>query len=402
MTAAREFPLDLADRCVKCGLCLPHCPTYGVSGVEGESPRGRIALLQGLATGRLEPTEAMVMHIDRCLGCRACERACPAGVPYGEVLDGGRALLAAKGARAPFAIRALRGVLTRPVWLRLALGAARVPGVQALARRMGGLPAAAAALLPADSPHPASRRAGRPAAAPAGEQAASVAQLFLGCVGGAIDRRTLDDTRHALAVAGWRVETPREQGCCGAMHQHGGQPAHAQVLARANLVAFRGEGPIVACASGCAATLREYARLAGPEAADWAGRVCDPAELLAEASLPLRRSRWRRIALHLPCTQRNVTGSGDATRRMLALIPDTEIRELPPGCCGAAGEHVLRHPALADTLRAPIIEALLADPPDVLATSNIGCALHFAAGLARAGLEIPVLHPVSVLASALE
>ena len=124
--------------------------------------------------------------------------------------------------------------------------------------------------------------------------------------------------------------------------------------------------------------------------------------MLADAPLALVPGRYRSVALHVPCTQRNVTGTMPATRRLLARIPGLVSRELPTGCCGAAGDNFLAHPAMADALLAPLIEALSSDPPDVLATSNIGCAMHFAAGLRRAGLAVPVLHPVSLVADALE
>jgi glycolate oxidase iron-sulfur subunit len=400
MSAPVEFPMELADRCVKCGLCLPHCPTYAVARIEGESPRGRIALLQGVASGRLEPGPALVRHLDRCLGCRACESACPAKVPYGELLDAGRAMLAERGVRPPGSATALRALLTRPRALRAATAMARLPGMAALARRAGGLAARATEILPASAQQPASVHegsSGRDAPPGRGE-----ALMFTGCVGGAVDGRTLDDARHALAAAGWQLRAPRVQGCCGAMHLHGGDPARAAALARANLAAFPGDGPVVACASGCAATLREYARLAGAPGAQFAARIRDPAELLAESGLSPGPAPWPQVVLHIPCTQRNVTGTAPATREMLAKVPGLEVRELPPGCCGAAGEHLLREPALADALLVPLLDALAADPPGALLTSNIGCALHFAAGLRRVGLEVPVLHPVSAFAAALQ
>lgn len=400
-----RFPLDLADRCVKCGLCLPHCPTYGLQQIEGESPRGRIALMQGLATGQLEAEPSLLRHLDRCLGCRACEKACPAEVPYGELIDAGRALLVAGGQSPPPSRRWLAGLLRRPRLLRLATRLAGSPVVRALARRVGGLPARASELLPADARNARTADAGSAdsAGAPRNDsRAAGEAHLFLGCVGSAVDGRSLDDTRRVLAAAGWRVHTPAGQGCCGAMDLHAGNPGIARRLAQRNLAAFDGAGPIVACASGCAATLQEYARLAGEPGARFAARVRDPAELLAEAPLALRSGPYRKVALHLPCTQRNVTGTAPATARLLQRIPGITLRTLSTGCCGAAGETFLSHPAMADALLAPLLEALATDPPDALVTSNIGCAMHFKAGLARAGLEVPVLHPSSLLLAALE
>jgi glycolate oxidase iron-sulfur subunit len=396
MTQASRFPLELADRCVKCGLCLPHCPTYGLDAVEGESPRGRIALMQGLATGRLEPGPELVRHLDQCLGCRACEQACPAGVPYGELIDAGRALLAERGIRPSPTQRLLGGLLGRPRLLGAAVRAARLPGAAAAARTLGGLPARALAMLPAQA-HPPRLQDAATEAGARGE-----AMLFAGCVSGAIDGRTLDDTRRLLEAAGWRVRLPSAQGCCGALDLHAGRPARASLLAGRNLSAFPGDGPIVACASGCAATLLEYARLAGEAGAAFARRIRDPADLLADASLPLGPGRYRKVVLHVPCTQRNVTGTAAATRRLLARVPGVAVTELPTGCCGAAGENFISRPDLADALLEPLLARLSHDPPDVLLTSNIGCAMHFAAGLGRRGVEVPVLHPVSLLADALQ
>lgn len=397
MKAQGAFPLDLADRCVKCGLCLPHCPTYGLDGVEGESPRGRIALMQGLATGRLEPGAALVRHLDNCLGCRACEQACPADVPYGELIDAGRALLVERGAGPSPARRLAAKLLQRPRLLGAAVAAGRLPGASAAARSLGGLPARAAELLPAGARPPSLEDTYQPGSGARGE-----ALLFAGCVGAAMDGRSLDDTRRVLEAAGWRVRAPRRQGCCGAIDLHAGRPGEARALALRNLEAFPGDGPVVPCASGCAATLLEYARLAGEPGARFAERIRDPAELLADAPLALAPGRYRSVVLHVPCTQRNVTGTMPATRRLLARIPGLVSRELPAGCCGAAGDNFLAHPATADALLAPLLQDLSRDPPDALATSNIGCAIHFAAGLRRAGLALPVLHPVSLVADALE
>jgi glycolate oxidase iron-sulfur subunit len=396
MTSSPSFPLELADRCVKCGLCLPHCPTYGLMGVEGESPRGRIALMQGLATGRLEPGPQLASHLENCLGCRACERVCPAGVPYGELIDAGRELLVRRGAGPSRTGRLLAATLRRPGLLRMAVRLARLPGARQAGRRLGALPARALSLLPADARPPS-----RAVSAGPGDGVRGEALLFLGCVGGAIDGRTLDDTRIALAAAGWRVRIPEQQGCCGALDLHAGRPGEAAALASRNVSALAGEGPIVACATGCAATLKEYARVAGAAGARLAARIRDPAELLAEAALPLREGPWRNVLLHVPCTQRNVTGTAAATRMLLGRLPGLSVRELPAGCCGAAGETFLTRQELADALLAPLLRQLEADPPEVLVTSNIGCAMHFRAGLERAGLNVPVLHPTSLVAAAL-
>jgi glycolate oxidase iron-sulfur subunit len=222
--------------------------------------------------------------------------------------------------------------------------------------------------------------------------------LFKGCVGEALDGRTLQDAVRLLAAAGWNVRIPPEQGCCGAMDLHGGDPAAAAQSAARNLSAFAGGALVATCATGCAATLCEYGRVASGEGATFAARVRDVAELVADTELALVEGPYRSIALHVPCTQRNVTRTAEATRRLLERLPGVRVRLLPDGCCGAAGEMFLARPELSDAILDPLLEAVLSDPPDVVATSNPGCLMHLEAGLARRGHPLPVMHPVSVAA----
>jgi glycolate oxidase iron-sulfur subunit len=227
-----SFPLELADRCVKCGLCLPHCPTYGLMGVEGESPRGRIALMQGLALGRLEPGAALASAPgSNCLGCRACEKVCPAGVPYGELIDAGRALLVRARHPGPRGQGDCLGQpVAAPALLRMAVRLARLPGARQAARRLGALRGARALAAARGRPPPQGRgRFRRP-----GRRGRGEALLFAGL------RRRRDrwperwTTRvSALAAAGWRVRMPERQGCCGALDLHAGRPGEARRWPRA-------------------------------------------------------------------------------------------------------------------------------------------------------------------------
>ncbi|MBA4286347.1 MAG: hypothetical protein C0434_12520 [Xanthomonadaceae bacterium] len=399
---SRPFPLADADLCVKCGLCLPHCPTYGQSRNEADSPRGRIMLMQGLATGRIVPSSTVERHLDDCLGCRACEHVCPASVPYGALIDAGRALLAEarptrlRRSRWTSAVLSLRP-LRRMLALLLRLHAAS--GLQALIRRFRLLGRGSLARL--ESLLPAPRRRHHHASAAVAAVRGTVA-IFSGCVGDIADPALADDLAALLADCGYLARRPAAQTCCGAIDQHAGDPARAAHLAARNRAAFGDAGdPILPLATGCAATLADYPRLI--DGGDGISRrLRDPVDFLLEHGKRLRfRATPLTVAIHEPCTQKNVIRRGDALRTLLARIPALRIVELDATgrCCGAAGTHFIAHPAEADALLQPKLDAIDALAPDLIVSANIGCALHLAGGLRRAGgLSPEVLHPVRLLA----
>lgn len=399
--AAPVFPLDKADLCVKCGLCLPHCPTYGETEHEGDSPRGRIALMQGLATGTLAASVSLQAHLDGCLGCRACEQVCPAKVPYGELIDAGRAMLVHQDPSRTRLTRWVRGVLTRAPLRRLArfkLWLYPRIGLQGLIRSLHLLGRGRLARLESFLPARLERREPTPQAG----AARSSVQLFAGCVSDVADQATLNAARRLCARIGLDVEEPETQTCCGAIDQHAGRPDAARALVTRNLDAFPGTAPIAYCASGCGASLREYDRLSvDPRAASFARRATDLHALLAHHwPLTLKLQPLPALALvHLPCTQRNVVGGSDTILGLLNKIPKLQVEVLDPGrgCCGAAGTYFLSQPAMADRLLDAQLDRIVARAPDYLLSSNIGCALHLAAGLRRRGLTVPVLHPVQLL-----
>ena len=385
--------LDAADLCVKCGLCLPHCPTYRLDRHEADGPRGRIALAQGLASGRLAASASVQAHLDGCLSCRACEAVCPAKVPYGAIADAARAQLATP-ARTRWT-RLLGAFLDRR-WLRslLRCGLWLLPAPARKIRNGGRL----ARLL---SYRPAIGQLRAPAAPTQAEIA-----LFTGCVGDVLERSVLDDAQRLFAAAGVEVAIPPEQGCCGALHQHGGLPEAARERAARNAQAFAGCRQVLPLASGCGAALRDLGGAAGGEASPLANRVHDLCTVLSRR-LDARPTQWRpmprRVAIHTACTQANVFGAKEAVRRLLQRLPEIELIELAPesGCCGAAGLGFLSQPEQADRLREPKLEAVTRRAPQIIVSANIGCALHLAAGLRQRGLEAEVLHPVSLLARAL-
>ena len=408
---APESDLQDTDRCVMCGLCLPHCPTYSLSRDEGDSPRGRIALMQGLASGSLPVGERLLEHLDRCLECRACEAMCPSDVPFGRLMDATRARVEPQRPRTARGRRLRRlafGLLRHPRRLRTLATSLRLyqrSGLQWLARRSGlvrllGLDDLEARLPALQRPVVAGRHT------PTGSVRGHVA-LFTGCVASVADA---DGQRAALRVLtrlGFTVDIPRGQGCCGALAQHNGAPEDATALARANLAAFADPGPdaILSTASGCSAQLADYGRLYGattPAATTLAGRVRDICTFLAAQDWPegLLSPLPETVAVHDPCTLRHGLKQHGAVHGLLARIPALRTVTLNETgtCCGAAGGHVLTQPALAVALRQPQIERLHELGVRMLVSANIGCALHLAAGIRDAGLAIEVLHPVTLLA----
>ncbi|HEV2621035.1 MAG TPA: (Fe-S)-binding protein [Frateuria sp.] len=379
----------LADQCVQCGLCLPVCPTYALDGNEAESPRGRIAIAAALARGLAPVTAELREPLDHCLGCLSCERACPAQVRFGELLVETRALLGP----APRRPRLLLAMAGRPSWLRLAQRLARRLGLsrwhRQLARQLPGRSALRAAL------GIASVATAGPAPTPTVASATGAGlALFPGCVASIEDSDAQQAAIRLLAAAGHAV-TVLPSFCCGALDAHGGEVrASAQSMQRVR-EAWQGSGAdgLVTVTPGCLGQLR--AALPGAQ-------VSDPYHLLDAAGAALRfRPLPMRVALHLPCTQLNLARSSEALLALLHRVPELEVVPLPPRCCGAAGSHLLEFPERAARLRAPALESIETLAPQWVLSSNIGCRLHLAAGMAELGRAVPTMHPLALLAQQL-
>jgi glycolate oxidase iron-sulfur subunit len=372
---AADTLVALADQCVQCGLCLPACPTYSLERIEAESPRGRIALARAWALELVPATPAGEAHLDQCLGCRACEAVCPAGVRYGPLLVEARARQRER--RAPnWRQRLLERLVARPRILGALLAAYRL-ACPLLPRRLRALP------RPPVRPRPGTDDA--PGDIPR-------VALFVGCVAEAYEAPLRAAVARLCAAAGVAVTRPAGQGCCGALHAHAGDTGAAARLAEANAAAFAGHRQVLTLASGC----HESVAAALP-----AGSAIDALDFLAAraSGLDFRETR-ERVALHLPCTQRNVVRSDAATRALLARVPGLEVVELDAdpasrghGCCGAAGSTMLVDPTRAAAFRAPLIAQLQASGATRLLSANIGCRLHLAGGTA-----LPVEHPLEFLA----
>ncbi|MFK8017361.1 MAG: (Fe-S)-binding protein [Gammaproteobacteria bacterium] len=383
LSVERRALLADTDRCVKCALCLPVCPTYQTERVETLSPRGRISIVQGLAKGQITPREASPA-LDSCLACRACERVCPAKVPYGSILDRARAQMATQAPRP--VDRRVTALLRSPVTLRVLSTLQRWSRPLPLPKRLRRWRAMT------DAPRANIRHIDTNAER-------GVVYLAGGCVTQAFDAAANVSLAALFKACGFQVETLT--GCCGALAQHGGELKQAQQLARALAKqATDTAAPIVHAATGCAAALRD----AGDKPATGFGaRVVDPFDLLLDAGikdhLDLAATHYVRVALHRPCTQRNVLGGGDALRALIDELglPVTELSGV--GCCGAAGTHMLTHPSAARALGKAMLEPVFdATPPDVLISSNIGCAWHLRGLLFDEGTKLNVEHPAVFLA----
>ena len=383
-----EQLLQESDLCVKCGLCLPYCPTYRIAQDEGDSPRGRIALMQAVASGQLEGTPQLHAHLNRCVGCRACERVCPSAVKYGKLIDGIRAISHQQGGSTGRWVKktALK-LASRP--LLLSLGAAVV---QRLPRRhlqkLGGQNLKRIIGFSLDVSHPIKWRATYP---PTHKRVGQVG-LFLGCISRFSDQAALLSAIQVLNHLGWEVVIPPKQTCCGALHQHAGNPATAQKLKAENQAAF-GDQPleaILTIASGCGTHIKEYANLSTPtrDISDFLNQQPWPEQVTLK---PLSQP----VVVHDACSLR----TAGSVYQLLNRIPEIELISLAENtfCCGAGGINLVTEPQMADALLVPKLESLQASKATILLTSNTSCALHFVAGIRKAGLNVEVLHPVQLL-----
>lgn len=382
-----------ADRCVKCGLCLPHCPTWRVLRRESDSPRGRIELMAALADGRLEDGAAVRTHLDGCLLCRACETACPAHVPFGTLMDRARQRWSSGRAWQArlFASGLSRAWLRWGLWLAAATGLARLASLRAPKRWR---------VLPGMLPEAVALR--RRVSAGSG---AETVGLFPGCVSDVVDRATLNDAAALIEHGGGRVAWLDRTGCCGALDRHQGCAARADAQLRGNLEAAPPSlERLVSVATGCAAELQDYASLSDdPRAHDWTARHCEIMAFLHErgaayAFRPLEKT----VLLHHPCSARHALRETRAAVRMLDRIPGLRVIEAgSAACCGAAGTAMFRSPDMARTLAEDLVAECREHDADILATANIGCALHLRQALRAEGLAVAVRHPVNLLAAQL-
>jgi glycolate oxidase iron-sulfur subunit len=407
--------------CVHCGLCLPTCPTYAELGVEMDSPRGRIYLMRAVVDGKLSLSESYQQHISLCLGCRACETACPSGVKFGQLLEGARAQIEQADAprHPPLAkwlrLLAFKGILPRPLVLRLlgnALLLYQASGVRTLMNHPAltrWLPARLAALdrmLPA-LPKRSVRARLREFTPAQGERRGRVG-LLAGCVMPFFFGRVNEATVQLLSANGFDVVMPRTQRCCGALHAHAGEREDARHLARQNIEAFAEARVdwIIVNAAGCGAMLKDYHELLHHDALlsgaakQFSERVLDVSQFFDRFPFrgPLAELRIR-VAYDDPCHLVHGQRVREEPRRMLRAIPGLELLEVREAdwCCGSAGIYNLLHPELSRQILERKMQHLAAVNPDVITTGNPGCMLQIGIGAKEHGLAAPVAHPIELL-----
>ena len=404
----------LMDKCVHCGFCLPACPSYLLLGQEMDSPRGRIYSMRAGTEGRVGIGRSFVEHFDTCLGCMACETACPSGVRYAPLVEETRAVIEHHHRR-PLGERLFRQllfmVLPFPARLRVLawpMGLADV--LRRQPRLLAMLPKTLRNLIALP---PISAGAGE--TSELGERTAAVGPprlrvgLLTGCVQRVFFHPVNQATARVLSAEGCEVIAPAGQGCCGALALHAGRDREARDFARSLIGAFDSLGldAVVVSAAGCGSAMKGYGALLKDDPR-WAGRarafaakVRDVTETLVELGTA-RAPRHRldlRIAYHDACHLAHAQGVRREPRQLLEAIPGVTVVPLADAeiCCGSAGIFNLVQPEMAGELGRRKVERIADATPDVVVTSNPGCIVQIGAHARAAGHSFPVLHIVEVL-----
>ncbi len=422
--AIPDTPLALAagglDACVHCGFCLQACPTYVNLEDENDSPRGRLVLMRRMLEGEIALDDADAgHHLDRCLGCRACETACPSGVPYGDLLEATRATMApVRGT--PWIARVILSVFSRTALLHALLALARVfrssrlP--QLLSRILPDRLAFPMAMLASTAPvslQAAVSNRPTPGVVPASSHDAPDAEatepvtMLTGCVMQGLFDHVNAATARVLTHNGYAVCETNNQHCCGALHAHAGDLTGARELARRNIVAFEASAPapIAINSAGCGAMIKQYGHLLHDHPA-WSARASavsrrarDVSELLADKGPRRGHNLALRVTHDPPCHQMHAQRVVQPPRAVLAAIPALDLVPLEDAeqCCGSAGIYNLVEPATSDAVLAPKLARIAETQARFVATGNPGCLMQLGAGLLRSGSTTRAVHPIELL-----
>jgi len=392
------------DGCTQCGMCLPSCPTFIKSEDPEQSPMGRIRLMRALEEG---VTEGLAVEkLESCLGCYSCQVVCPSRVDYGNMLDHSLARL-----REQRPVPAITGKMLflakKPTLLKPLMRVTHVAqtlGLRGLLGNLGlykltNMQRAESLLGRVDYPGELRNRSQRP------HNDRRVA-LFTGCFSSVMEKEVQQTAIDVLNALGREVILPEGQGCCGALHRHNGDLETAEKMARKNIHAFTDNKAeaILTTSSGCGAGLKAYREWLDGE--ELPTPIIDVSHYLAD-SLRQRQVAFDRlplkVAIHTPCTLRQGAGQEEAVMELLQKIPGLEIVPLSgmPRCCGAGGSQMLSQPEMADALRDDIVKEIEAMKPDMVISSNLGCAMHLKQGMTKAGINAPLKHPVQLVAQSM-
>ncbi|MGD7009670.1 (Fe-S)-binding protein [Metabacillus sp. 84] len=415
--------------CMRCGFCLPSCPTYIESDFdEAHSPRGRIALMKGVVDGLIEPDEDVERSLDLCLGCRACEPVCPSGVRYGHLLEEARDIIN-QNKKHSLPVRVLRKAAFHHLFPHQSrmrnitglLGFYQRSGLQKIARNIGVLklfPETLATMEKVLPPVPPMKELkNRPEFLPSQGAASKRVAFFSGCLMDTMFMDTNNKTAKLLQAAGCEIVIPKNQACCGALHGHSGEKAEAKELAKRNIQAFENLNAdyIITNAGGCGAFLIEYGHLLQDEP-DWreraeafSAKLKDFTEVLIECgfhhSIPLSLSS-RVITYQDSCHLKNVMRTSSAPRKLLHAIKGAELREMKDAdrCCGSAGIYNIVESEMSMQILDHKMEQAKASHAAVIATANPGCLLQMQLGIEREGLsdKMKAYHLADILYEAME
>lgn len=399
---------------MQCGFCLSACPTYLETGLEAESPRGRLTLMKAVNERRIEITPEVTKHWDLCLECRACEVACPSGVPYGRIMMATRAEMKEK-VRRPFRERFAREVgfnrlLARPKLMRAFGKMTRFydrSGMRSLTKRIGLLKALPDRYGYLDEAMPPLEAEffvpdGR-VLKPLGRIKARVA-LLGGCAMSMMHATTMEASVRVLVHNGFEVHLPAGQGCCGSMNFYAGELATGLDMAANNVEALLSVDPdvVVTSSAGCGSTMKEYGELMSdnPAAEELADKTRDVHELLEEYGFDVPTGRLDvKVVFQDPCHLLSTQRISDAPRRILEAIPGVELvtMEEPSVCCGSAGSYSISQREMSMRLGDRKARNVIASGAEVMATGNPGCALQLANALERAESGVRVSYVVDLL-----
>ncbi|HYM14401.1 MAG TPA: heterodisulfide reductase-related iron-sulfur binding cluster [Dehalococcoidia bacterium] len=412
MSSAHVAPSLAGDiaRCVHCGFCLQACPTYLDLGTETDSPRGRIALIDALTVGRADPTPALLGHLDLCLQCRACESACPSGVPFGRIMEGARAAVMEGPARPrSWRLRAavLRALLPHPARVNAVMRLLRLYERSPLRPLVRRIPA----LRDADAGLPALPRSPFQLPPQPAGLTRSVAMLT-GCVMGHMYPRTHAATVRVLNRLGYRVILPEGQTCCGALSLHAGDRRLTRSLARRNIDAFLVSAceAVIVNSAGCGSTMKEYGDLLADDAAyaaraaEFAAATRDVLEFVADHELGPLGAVPGAVTYQDSCHLVHAQRVTRAPRAILAAIPGLELREMtaPDRCCGSAGLYSLAQPAMSRRLLEQKMDDVAATGALTVATANPGCMSQIEAGMPSRNMRGRVTHVIELLDAAMQ